>query len=511
MPAPSEPEKYSIDDMMERLKSPPSENVIEDGELVIRADGSQAIRVRKRKRRSQQPHKEAQKQSRQRRMIQVAAVLILVFVALFGAGTALIWANSTPFREKLQREIARDSRANVEMTQFRMNPNSANAAQLSFSWPEGNALQSLTFGNIKADISPSSFFGSSLAGDEVTCAEGILILRSPLPNQPSWIIPSSDISKPIHFNRYASARTQVRLGNASSPLLLLRNSSASFYPSHASGRPQLLLDSGELTLNGYPKLRMDRAHLEFRGTEIDVVSLRLRHETDNQGVFELTGTLSPYAADSSPRLDIRLESFLLAGLVGPELGRLFSGRIDSRPDPKSNYLSFKSTPNPNALLSVAFSNSLATAFEIKEFPFLFGLSQTLGDDWFERPVFENDVSGTVRRENGTVCISDLRCEAKSRMALRGTLTLTPDRKLSGNFNIGVTDAMILSAKSHHLDALFGPPTDGFRWLSLKIGGSAAVPSDNFKELFLTTSLAPAPTAPPPSNKIPSFEDLTNPK
>ena len=51
-PQPSEPEKYSIDEMIDRLKNPPDEEPIEKGELVTRADGSQAIRVRKRKRRS---------------------------------------------------------------------------------------------------------------------------------------------------------------------------------------------------------------------------------------------------------------------------------------------------------------------------------------------------------------------------------------------------------------------------------------------------------------------------
>ncbi|MEY3896152.1 MAG: hypothetical protein RLZZ214_1672, partial [Verrucomicrobiota bacterium] len=57
MPAsPSEPEKYSIDEMMDRLKSSPPPNP-EDGELVIRPDGTQAIRVKRRKRRTSQPVK----------------------------------------------------------------------------------------------------------------------------------------------------------------------------------------------------------------------------------------------------------------------------------------------------------------------------------------------------------------------------------------------------------------------------------------------------------------------
>ena len=78
--APDEPEKYSIDEMMDRLKSPASESA-EEGELVTRADGSQALRVRKRKRRSSQPHKEVNSRSRRARIVQVSAALVLVFAA----------------------------------------------------------------------------------------------------------------------------------------------------------------------------------------------------------------------------------------------------------------------------------------------------------------------------------------------------------------------------------------------------------------------------------------------
>ena len=83
--APSEPEKYSIDEMMDRLKAVPSENP-DEGELVTRSDGSQAIRVRKRKRRSTQPHKEERHRTRRTRIIQVSAALIFLFIAALTVG-----------------------------------------------------------------------------------------------------------------------------------------------------------------------------------------------------------------------------------------------------------------------------------------------------------------------------------------------------------------------------------------------------------------------------------------
>jgi hypothetical protein len=56
--------------------------------------------------------------------------------------------------------------------------------------------------------------------------------------------------------------------------------------------------------------------------------------------------------------------------------------------------------------------------------------------------------------------------------------------------------------------MFGPVSEGFRWLTLKIGGTATTPTDNFKELYQ----APQPAdKPDPSPEIPTFEELTKPK
>lgn len=53
------PDQYSFDEIMERLKKSHGADLgPDDGELVTRADGTQAIRIRKRKRRSHQPHHE---------------------------------------------------------------------------------------------------------------------------------------------------------------------------------------------------------------------------------------------------------------------------------------------------------------------------------------------------------------------------------------------------------------------------------------------------------------------
>jgi len=78
-----EPESYTLDQMMERLK----ERGNEEGELVTRADGTQALKVKKRKRRSEQPHKEAAKRQQKIRLFQLG----LVFFSLLWAGSHSCW------------------------------------------------------------------------------------------------------------------------------------------------------------------------------------------------------------------------------------------------------------------------------------------------------------------------------------------------------------------------------------------------------------------------------------
>lgn len=508
MSAPSEPEKYSIDDMMDRLKSRPAEDPIENGELVTRADGSQAIRVRKKKRRSQQPHKEERKNQRRSRMIQVSGGLILLLLALFCAGFAIAFANSATFREGLVKKCTLSSGAAVEMQQFRMNPTSANANTLTLTWPGGNVLDNLTLRGIKAEISPVSFLGKSMTGETAGAGEGTLTLRVPQPDQASRAVPATEGILPIRFNHYAIQKFHLVIGDPAAPKIHMRNSEATFIPLNPTERPQLLLTRGEITIAGCPKLRMDRSHIEFRDNEADIIVMRLKHETDNKGTFELSGTVSPYATDRASTLAVQLDSFLVSGIAGPQIGRLFSGHINTLPSATSNYLSFTPGPDPASSLSLNFGNALSSPFEVNGFPFLFGLSQTLDDEWFSRPVFDHEIRGILRRADGNVSIGDLNLESRGRMALRGAVAMTSDQRLSGELEIGIAEGMIKTSGDRRLNGMFSPPKDGFRWLSLKISGSAATPADNFKDLYDSAAVLVSPA---PASEIPSFEELTRPK
>ena len=507
--APSEPEKYSIDEMMDRLKAAPSEGQ-QDGQLVTRADGSQAIKVRKRKRRSSQLQKEDTQRTRRSRILQVSGALILLFTAALAVGSGIIYANSSPFREKLVRNIEEASGAKADLQQFRMNPKTANAAQLILAWPQGNVLKKLVLTGLDAEISPSSFLGKSLNGEEVAANSGSLNLQIPKAGDSVTHGPIVRGDSAITFNRYRARSLNVTVGDETGPAISLIQSEGSLTPRNVSGRPQLSLYQGKFSISGWPKMRLDRALIEFRGEETDIIGLRILNDKDDRGSFELSGTVSPYRPQQPSSLAVSLDSFELSGLIGPELGRLFSGRIDSLPTSKSNYLSFIPTGDPSPKLEVAFLAAPTSQIEIQGFPFLFALSQILEYEWFERPIFETTSSGTVYREAGTTSLRDLNLESKSHLVLRGEISIAKDQTLSGTLRIGVADAIVATSKSNRLKSIVSEPQDGFCWMTLQIGGSASAPTDTFKTLFSAT-VPPQDALPPVENGGTSFEELTRPK
>jgi hypothetical protein len=508
MSAPSDPEKYSIDQMMERLKQRPKSEPADRGQLVTRADGTQALRVRKRKRRTRQPHKEARVRARRARIIQISAALVLLLVVLGMGGTAIIFANSKPFREKLESRIAASTGAAVELKQFRINPTSANAGELVLGWPAGNVMESLTLRGIRAEVFPSTFLGKPMSGEDCSVLETTLRLRFPNADEPAAHQVAALEGDPVRFNRFSSSRFGLVVGDPQQPLMMLARSEASLQPP-LGGRPcQLMLNRGDIFVTGLPKYRMDRSHIEFRDGDVDVVSMRVLHESDSQGQLKLSGRFSPYSTEKPAALDVVFDSFLFGGLAASELSGLFSGRITTPAGrATAGQLVFTPGPEPATVLKVDFEGSSSLDFEVGGFQFLKILSRVLEDDWYDRPVFPTQVSGTLVRTEGRTHLDQLQLVNRGRLAIRGSLVLNRDRHLEGTLRVGVPQGMVAASGNKRLEVILSPMEEGFRWVQLKIGGSPGSPTDNFSELY---QAAVADEGAAGKDPAPSFEELTRP-
>ncbi len=503
--APSDPEKYSIDEMMDRLKARPSEDP-SAGELVIRDDGTSAIRVRKRKRRSSQPQKEEAKKKRRARILQVSGALALLLLSGAVVGIGVIYANSVPFRNSLVEKVEASTGASVDLQLFRMNPANAHANNLTLDWPEGNILGKLELRFVKAEIFPASFLGKTFGGPEITARDGILQLRG-----------AGDAARagnglaelPVRFGRYSVPKLDVVFGEPSARLGRLSATEASFYQADSGTDAQLRFTGGHLAITGWPELKVDRSLIGIRSDEMEIVTLRLQPAQESaRGMLDVSGKIQPLATGDPSTLQITADAFPLAGIAGPELGELIVTRIDTDENTGPGTLSFLPAGDHSASLTLAFRSSLDSVVQIKKFPFLLDLARATRDGWFEQPVFSNNATGTIHRSGSLVRLGNLSLASGGRMAVRGNIAMDHGGLLSGVLEVGLTDSMIASFPSSRLDILFGPPREGFRWVEVSIGGTVSAPEDDFQKQLSAAGREPGASGGSPRS---SFEELTLPR
>ena len=480
-PAPCEPEKYSIDEMMERLKGQASEDPATAGELVTRADGTQALRVRKRKRRSEQPKRDESKRSRRVRIIQVAGALSLLLLSGVAILGAYVYANTAPYRKAITDAIANSTGASVEFKQFRVNPASANADAIELAWPAGGTLKTIRLTGVSAKISPLSLFGHRLRGDEVSARDGSILLEVPSADTPIPAAAPHPATIPVQFDRIAVPRCNIVFGDPLQPLLKILATEAALRMDEAYN--QFRLYHGSLQISGWPAFKIDRAAMEFHDTETNLILLRITDSQPKHGTFDLSGSIQSFASKSPSTLSVKLDTFDVSELLGAELGELISAKIDTRPDTGSNSLTFLPGALASAELKVSFKNTLSTKVSVKGFPFLLFLVPTLNDKWYQNPLFVGDSTGVIHRKNGSVELHELRLESKSRMAINAELTAAADKSLSGTMEVGIPESIAKLAPNSKINSMLTLPRDGFRWITLKIGGTLAHPSDNFADLY----------------------------
>jgi hypothetical protein len=478
---PAEPEKYSLDEMLERLQGNSTPTPDDSGELVTRADGTQAIKVRKRKRRSAQPHKEAAKKASRLRAFQVSSVVILMILAAAMFGGFIVYANSSAYRKKIISMFNIGTGANIRFTQLQVSPTGMTANEAALEWPAGSHLKSLTMHGLRAQALMGGVIGGSWSVNEVSAASGKLVIAPPQGGQPTRFFPDNSQSK-ISVERLAVPNLDIFFGDPSTPSFRLQKTEGSFYPARAGKTPSLRLFRGEMSIPEWPMFRVDRALLDFKGNEVDIVSMRLFHELDNLGNIELFGKIDPSATNKEQSLGVRMNSFNMNGIAGTSLGHLVAGRVDSRDIPgEKNEFAFSSS-NPAGRLNVAFASSSNSLPRLNNFSFLRKLSQLTDNPWFLDPLFHDGCTGILHRENGAVKFSDLVLLSKTQLKVTGELTLAKNEELSGTLEVGIPEATVNNARNPALGRVFKDSKDGFRWATLKISGTSGRPIDNLSEL-----------------------------
>lgn len=506
MPHPSnEPDKYTIDEMLDRLKAHDGSD--NQPQLVMRSDGSQAIKVRKRKRRTNQAVNKETKRNRRFQIVQIAGFVVLLFLLGLAAGIGILYSNSAGFRESLVAKLEAYSGAKVNMEQFRMNPVVANASSATLDWPAGNGLETLELRSVIAKISPSSFMGKTFGGEEIVASSGKLVLKAPDAAKPARHAPRPDGGLLVKFSRYSVPSLDVSFGIGGS----LANTEASLFPSTVSGHAEIRLRGGLLQFADWPPLSLDRSYIKVRNSEFQIQSMRFEvSEAGNRrasgGSIDFSGTLRPLVSEGPHTLSAKLESFPLPHLIGADLGRFILGRVDSSEIPDSNFLNFDLESPETAMLEMTVTSSVNSKIDLAGFKFLQMLAVAFDDRWYEFPNFEDDIAMVVKRSGGKVEVTDLNLVSRGRMAVRGSISNGEAGRIAGKLRIGIPETTLAASKDKKLVGIFGQVREGYRWLELEIGGTGAAPEDNFRTIYMDSSSGGVSS---PDQKTPqdSFEDL----
>jgi hypothetical protein len=501
------PEKYSIDEMMDRLKHSSGPD-LENGVLVTREDGSQAIRVRKRKRRSEQPGKERAKRKKRVRAIQITVGLTLGTLGLLTAGGLLVYANTSLFRTHLLEKLNHATGSQAELSQFRVTPTGAGALTLDLQWPEASALKSLSLKQVEADLHAKSFFGQGWAGEEVLAQTAELKIGTP--DEAFLPIPAAE--EPFfHFERIRSPKASILIGDSTHPSFAVRNSEISFYPKNTSGRAELRLHRGTASFGkDFPAFPLDRSLLVFNGNQMDLVAFRLNAPDHPRSTLQFSGSIAMTGEPRPATLDVKFASFPLEHL-GRDLGHLLSGPADSREAATVNFLTFTPGQADSYRFAASWTAGEESPLKMAALPCFSELARLIGDSWFINPAFDGACAGTLRVEKTAVRFEALDLHAKSRLRIRGSIAVDKEKALSGRLRVGLPSSFVLVDESGRLHQLLSAETEGFRWVDVEVSGTAAKPMDDFRQKLAGALALPQKQQTEPLQQESRFEELTRPR
>lgn len=512
MPSPDpEPENYSIDDMMDRLRSRGEGGRDGEAQLVTREDGTQVYRMRKRKRRSFQPKKEKEKRQRRFRVFQVSAAVGIVALSGLALLGSIVYLNSAAYRNTILSRIRDWTGAEARVTQFRVTPVSAAADTIEFSWPEDSMLQSLKLSGIRGDLRVSSIFGGAWKGSELVAGNGgTLILRPPSASAPRTL-PSRVGDCPFQF-RFRSPKLSVLMGGAESPFARLGGSEATLTlldPSATTANLQF--EGGDMSIAGWGDFKLEFASMQFEPTGLRLGTLRMAPASGAKGeIVVLNPEGLPLDLDGGEtELKLRVTKLPLSSLLGTTTGTWITATVESPEGGPDGSLRYRGGASPSFSCSVPFQAAVASESRLSGFPMFSVLAKELGESWYRSPRFDLAFTGTVTREAAGTAIEELKLEARGRLEMKGRVAADAAGNLAGELEVGVPEAALDTA-SVAFRRVFGRREGGSGWAKVTISGTGAKPEDDLAEQLQAAATAVAPASGGAKAIEDEFRELTTP-
>ena len=499
-----EPESYTLDEMMERLK----ERGHEEGELVTRADGTQALKVKKRKRRSEQPHKEAAKRQQKIRVFQLGLVFFLFCGLIAAAAGLLFYYNSTGYREGIRTKISQWTGADVDLSEFAVTPNAARSASMNLTWPAGNHLRSLQITRPSAQLNITGFLTNKWGGNAVVAGAGKLICGKGKEDSPkSTATNEKPGAFPFSFGNYRIEKLDIiGFDSTQQPWLTISGTEGSLVKTNIGSQTRFV--GGKVNIFGFQPMQLDRASIDFSLGQMKIDQARFKHELTSSGSLEISNSIDLYGAKSTD-LNLSMKDFPLEILLGEGMDTIMSGFVDTNPEALNRLLSFTPGSYDSYKIQVGFVGSSLSRLTMHGFPFFSDLSRELQDqDYVNHFYFADRVEGELIRDAKILTLRSLHLEKKGQFIIKGDISVI-DGKIAGKLDVGLQSALLTE---NHINPmmrdLFSRNASGYQWCQITLGGTPTSPEDNFADqIKMILDKTPVnPTAPTTNSTPLNVED-----
>lgn len=507
-----EPENYSIDDMMDRLRSRGEGGRDGEAELVVREDGTQVYRMRKRKRRSHQPKKEKEKRQRRFRVAQVVTAVALVATTGLALLGSIIYLNSAAYQESILTRIRTWTGAEPHLTQFRMSPVNAAADSVELVWPESSMLRSLKLNGVRADLRISSIFGGAWKGSEMLASGGgTLVLGRPTGN-PAVAKAAREGDCPFQF-RYRSPNFNVLMGGPESPAVRVQSTEVSIAVlDPAATTANLQFEGGTLTMAGWGDFGLNFASFQVEPAGVRLATVRLAPGGGSKGEIEIFNPKQvPLAVENGEsEMAVRLDRVPLATLLGPAFGKWISATVETREGAPDGSFLMKGGSSPSVSCRIPFHATATSESSASLLP-LFGiLAEQVNESWYQSPTFDLGFSGTAVRDKAASGLEDLTMEARGRLMITGQVMADAGGVLDGSLEIGLP-ASALTDASVPFRLVFRRKEGGHAWATVRISGTGAKPLDDLQQQLDQATASAAPASGGKDVLEDEFRDLTTPE
>lgn len=507
-----EPENYSIDDIMDRLRTRGEGTRDGEAQLVTRPDGTQVYRMRKRKRRSHQPKKE--KEKRQRRMhigLIVTSVALVVLLALAFVAS-WFYLNGSAYRDQVTGRVRDWTGAEPKLVGLSMSPVSVGVDSLELKWPEASVLDQLRLGGITGNLDASKLFSNQWQGHELYSANGgQLVLRGAPWEAGPRTAPSGEC--PFDF-RYRASKFSVLLGDPQKPAFLVRDSEATLTAiDPKAGTVNLQFTGGNLETSLWGNFTLSFASLQFEGGKARVGNLRLSPTGAGKGELEIKNStdlpLDPSGEGTS--LDVEIERMPLNELLGSAFGTWFVATVETPDENTPGKLLLRSSEKAGLSLRAPFRSVAGNDPSASGLAMLEVIASQLKDPWYQRPRFET-ARGELIKDGEIAGVDNLYLETRSRLCLKGRVVAKRDGSLEGTLEVGLPASMVADSNAQ-MRSLFSKRSGDFMWATIQISGTSHKPLDDLEKRLagapLSGSGAAGASGGDPLEE--SFRELTTPE